>query len=82
METKKRCLIELEDCYGAKEVKPRVQAWAVKLIRKRRVSITQASRDLGVHQTVLRKWTKDVADDPIAAFQPPPYPRQKRSARP
>lgn len=41
---------------------------AVKLIRERGVSITQASRDLGVHQTVLRKWTKEVADDPVAAF--------------
>ena len=41
---------------------------AVKLIKDRGVSVAQASRDLGVHQTVLRKWVKDVAGDPVSAF--------------
>jgi transposase len=41
---------------------------AVKLIKDRGVGYTQASRDLGVHQTVLRKWVKDVAGDPQQAF--------------
>jgi transposase len=31
---------------------------AVKLIRERGVAYAQASRDLGVHQTVLRSWVK------------------------
>ena len=36
---------------------------AVKLIKERGVSVAQASRDLGVHGTVLRSWVKvDEAD--------------------
>jgi transposase len=41
---------------------------AVKLIRERGVAYAQASRDLGVHQTVLRSWVKSFADDPGHAF--------------
>ena len=41
---------------------------AVKLIRERGVAVAQASRDLGVHQTVLRNWVKAFADDPAQAF--------------
>ena len=41
---------------------------AVRLIRERGVAYAQASRDLGVHQTVLRNWVKAFADDPAQAF--------------
>ena len=41
---------------------------AVRLIKERGVSVAQASRDLGVHQTQLRLWVKDFADDPQEAF--------------
>jgi transposase len=41
---------------------------AVKLIRGRGVSIAQASRDLDVHENVLRKWVKDFDADPGQAF--------------
>jgi len=41
---------------------------AVKLIRERGVSYTQASQDLGVHPTQLRHWVKAFADDPAQAF--------------
>jgi transposase len=41
---------------------------AVKLIMERDVSYAQASRDLDVHQTVLRNWVKAFADDPQHAF--------------
>ena len=41
---------------------------AVKLIRERGVTVAQASRDLGVHGTVLRNWVKAFADDPEHAF--------------
>jgi transposase len=41
---------------------------AVKLIKVRGVSVAQASRDLGVHGTVLRNWVKAFADDPQHAF--------------
>ena len=41
---------------------------AVRLIKERGVSYTQASEDLGVHQTQLRGWVKAFADDPQQAF--------------
>ena len=42
---------------------------AVRLIQERGVSVAQASRDLGVHGTVLRNWLKAFADDAEHAFQ-------------
>src|ERR1700691_1443794 len=41
---------------------------AVRLIKERGVSVAQASRDLGVHGTVLRNWVKAMMDDPQHAF--------------
>jgi transposase len=41
---------------------------AVKLVRDRGVTVAQASRDLGVHGTVLRNWVKAFAEDPEQAF--------------
>ena len=41
---------------------------AVRLIRDQRVSAAQASRDLGVHENVLRKWVRDFEADPRQAF--------------
>ena len=35
---------------------------AVKLIRERGVTVAQASRDLGVHGTVLHNWVRAFAD--------------------
>lgn len=40
---------------------------AVRLIKQRGVSYSQASKDLGVHPTKLRSWVK-LADDPQHAF--------------
>src|SRR5215203_1740035 len=40
----------------------------VRLIKDRGVSYTQASADLGVHQSQLRDWVKKFADDPQHAF--------------
>jgi transposase len=37
---------------------------AVRLVRDRGVSIAQASRDLDVHENVIRKWVRDFAADP------------------
>ena len=51
---------------------------AVKLIRERGVAVTQASRDLGVHQTVLRSWLRAYGDDPVQAF--PGHGQQKPEA--
>jgi transposase len=41
---------------------------AVRLVRARGVSIAQASRDLGVHENVLRKWLKAFDEDRGSAF--------------
>jgi len=41
---------------------------AIRLIKERGVSVAQASRDLDVHATVLRKWVADFGSDPVAAF--------------
>ena len=41
---------------------------AVRLVRDRGVSVAQASRDLNVHENVIRKWVRDFAADPAQAF--------------
>jgi transposase len=41
---------------------------AVKLVKERGVSVSQASRDLDIHTNVLRKWIRDVDEDPAHAF--------------
>jgi transposase len=41
---------------------------AVRLVRDRGVSIAQASRDLDVHENLLRKWVKAFDADPRQAF--------------
>ena len=51
----------------------RVFSWefkleAVKLVRDRGVAVAQASRDLDVAESVLRRWIRDLAFDPAQAF--------------
>ena len=41
---------------------------AVRLIKERGVSYSQASQDLAVHQSQLRSWVKMSAEDPQHAF--------------
>ena len=41
---------------------------AVRLIKDRGVSVAQASRDLDVHENVLRKWVREFGADPAQAF--------------
>ena len=41
---------------------------AVKLVSERRVGVSQAARDLDVGDTVLRKWMRELAQDPSQAF--------------
>jgi transposase len=41
---------------------------AVKLVKERGVSITQAALDLDIHQTMLRTWIRELAGDPQQAF--------------
>lgn len=41
---------------------------AVKLVRERGVSSAQASRDLDVHENVLRKWVREFSSEPVQTF--------------
>jgi transposase len=41
---------------------------AVRLVRERGVSVAQASRDIDVHENVVRKWVKEFGTDPMQAF--------------
>lgn len=41
---------------------------AVKLVRERGVTVAPASRDLDVHENVLRKWVREYGDDPSQSF--------------
>ena len=41
---------------------------AVKLVRDRGMTVTQASKDLDLHVNVLRKWVKDAKENSGSAF--------------
>ena len=41
---------------------------AVRLVNERGVAVTQAARDLGLHENVLRKWVRELVSDPRQAF--------------
>ena len=41
---------------------------AVRLVRERGVSVAQASRDIDVHENVIRKWVKEFGTGPKQAF--------------
>lgn len=54
--------------HGAASVQSGVQVEAVRLVRERGVSVAQAARDLELHENMLRRWVKETAADPVAAF--------------
>jgi transposase len=41
---------------------------AVKLVKERGVSVTQAAKDLGISQSVLGRWVREAGADPKQAF--------------
>jgi transposase len=41
---------------------------AVRLITEKGYSIAEASKNLGIEYSVLRRWKKQLADDPDSAF--------------
>ena len=53
---------------GRRTFNPEFKLEAVKLVRERGVAISQASKDLGLHVNVLRKWVKDHAGHAEHAF--------------
>ena len=40
----------------------------VRLVKDRGVAVAEAARDLDLHENVLRKWIRQLADDPQHAF--------------
>jgi transposase len=67
-DTEKRVFIELEVHMEKRKFSREFKIEAVKMVTERGVAIVQASRDLGVHATVLRKWVKDYLADTREAF--------------
>jgi len=41
---------------------------AVKLVRERGMAVSQAAKDLGLHENVLRKWVRDAKASGAHAF--------------
>lgn len=41
---------------------------AVRLVSERGLSVSQAARDLDIHENVLRKWVRQYREDPAHAF--------------
>ena len=41
---------------------------AVRLVKERGVSVTQASRNLDVGESIMRRWIKELTSDPGQAF--------------
>ncbi len=41
---------------------------AVRLVTERGVAVAQAAKDLDVHDNVLRKWVRELRDEPQEAF--------------
>ena len=41
---------------------------AVRLITRGNRTLTQVARDLGIHETVLSRWKRQLTDDPAFAF--------------
>ena len=41
---------------------------AVRLVKERGVSVTQAARELDVHESLLRRWVRELSADPQFAF--------------
>ena len=41
---------------------------SVRLVSERGLSVSQAARDLGIHENVLRKWVRQYREDPAHAF--------------
>ena len=54
---------------------------AVKLVRERGVSVSQAARDLDLHENVLRKWVREQQADPGSAFPGVMKPEQQEIER-
>jgi transposase len=53
---------------GRRQFSREFKVEAVRLVRERGVSVAQASRDLDLHENMLRRWMKELAADPVAAF--------------
>lgn len=53
---------------GRRKFTPEFKLEAVKLVQERGMTVTQASRDLGLHVNVLSKWLRDAKQHGVQAF--------------
>jgi len=53
---------------GRRKFTPEFKLEAVKLVRERGMTASQAAKDLGLHVNVLRKWVKDAKEHGTQAF--------------
>ena len=61
--------MKLEVVYGnEKAIHREFKVEAVKLVTKLWVGASQAARDLDVRETVLRRWMRELAQEPQLAF--------------
>ena len=68
MDTEIGCFMKPEVAMQRRKFSREFKLEAVKLVRDRGVSSAQASRDLDVHENVLRKWVREFGSDPVQAF--------------
>ena len=68
VDTEIGCFGKPEASDAAAQVSREFKIEAVRLVRERGVSVAQASRDIDVHENVLRKWVKELGADPKQAF--------------
>ncbi|WP_442755618.1 IS3 family transposase [Methylocystis sp. JAN1] len=53
---------------GRRQFSREFKVEAVRLVKERGVSVAQASRDLDLHENMLRRWMKELSADPAQAF--------------
>lgn len=53
---------------GRRTFSPEFKGEAVKLVRDRGIAVSQAAKDLGLHENVLRKWVRALGDHAEHAF--------------
>jgi transposase len=68
MDTEIGCFIEPKVGRAETMVQSKFKVEAVKLVRERGGFGRTAVYDLGFHESVLRKWVKELGSDPVQAF--------------
>lgn len=59
-----RCLTVLERGMQRRRFSREFKLESFRLIKEQGVAVAKATRDLNVHETVLRRWVRDLSTDP------------------